>query len=182
MHASGPDDPELPSKAEDISQDQLAPELVDEGSRDVAIAVVKQDPKILLEPRLEPTFRAMALMYHQGPLPPPQQLREYGDVIKDGPERILRMAEISQQHAQTMQWTGLQRSFNEARLGQIFGFTLGLVGLVGGIWLAATGQPVAGTAIVTGCLVGLVTVFVTGRSAPPTEKSEKPEPGTDVAE
>ncbi|MGD7036319.1 DUF2335 domain-containing protein [Methylotuvimicrobium buryatense] len=34
----------------------------------------------------------------QGPLPPPSTLREFDDIIQNGAERIMRMAEIEQQH------------------------------------------------------------------------------------
>ncbi len=59
------------------------------------------------------------------------------------------------------------------RWGQIFAFILGLVGLVGGIWLVSLGIDVAGLTAVIGSIGGLATVFVYGRRQNVKELREK---------
>ena len=48
-------------------------------------------------------------------------------------------------------------------LGQIFGFLIGLSGVIGGSMVAIYGQPTAGATIATVAIGTLAVVFVTGR-------------------
>ena len=62
-----------------------------------------------------------------------------------------------------------------ARRAQVFGFALGLVGVVGSLFVVVKGFPVAGTTIATGCVLSLVTVFVLGRESQKRERLRKEE-------
>ena len=58
-----------------------------------------------------------------GPLPPPDVLREYGDVISDLPDVLVEMARKEQNHRHEMDRLFMRR-FSR---GQWMGFTLGLL-------------------------------------------------------
>lgn len=51
-----------------------------------------------------------------------------------------------------------------AHLGQIFGFILGIVGLLGGVYCVINNQPWAGAAIGGASLATLVTPFLSKKS------------------
>ena len=51
----------------------------------------------------------------------------------------------------------------EARLGQIFAFSIGTIAIIGGCYSAVHGSQIAGAFIGGGGVVGLVTVFILGR-------------------
>ncbi|MEB3244730.1 MAG: hypothetical protein VKJ06_01955 [Vampirovibrionales bacterium] len=60
-------------------------------------------------------------------------------------------------------------SHAERRLGQIFGFLIGSIGLGISGWVSIFGQPVVGGVFGVGTIASLVSVFVLGRSS----KSDK---------
>lgn len=90
-----------------------------------------------------------------GPLPPPDALRQYG-FIKDGPERILRMAEQQARHRQKIEnrdslTEGFQRMF-----GPVAALILGLGGIGGAVYLLDQGHGIGGFATLIGTLAILV--------------------------
>jgi uncharacterized membrane protein len=98
----------------------------------------------------------------RGPLPPPDLLRQYNEVIPNGAERIIALAEKQSAHRIEMEKIVISSQQGRSRLGQWFGFILGLTGMSVGGWVAVNGQPLAGASIAGATLVGLVAVFVTG--------------------
>lgn len=84
-----------------------------------------------------------------GPLPQPQVLAQYDEVIPGGAERIVKLAESQVSHRQAM----------ETR-GQIFTFLLALVVLIGGIGLVALGNSIEGLVPLVAALAGLGGLFV----------------------
>lgn len=106
-----------------------------------------------------------------GPIPHPQTLKGYEDVIKGSGDRIIAMAERQQEHRMYMQKTLVNNDFKRSNLGLIAGFTIALVGLGGSIYLGAIGRNVASGIMGTATLGGLVTVFVKGANANSEEKN-----------
>lgn len=53
---------------------------------------------------------------------------------------------------------------DEARRGQILGFLVAAIALIGGTCVALYGSPWAGSLISMSCMAGLVTAFIKGRS------------------
>ena len=84
-----------------------------------------------------------------GPLPHPQLLRQYDEVVPEGAERIVKLAEDQVHHRQTM----------ESR-GQTFTFVLTMVTMLGGIALAAFGSSTKGLVALVVALAGLGGLFV----------------------
>ncbi|HZL48592.1 MAG TPA: DUF2335 domain-containing protein [Solirubrobacteraceae bacterium] len=115
----------------------------------------------------ERLVRLLAQRSFSGPLPPPEMLARYNDALPDGADRIVKMAEDQSAHRRTI----------ESR-GQIFGFTLALVAIVGGIALIADGKSAEGLVPLVSALAGLVGLFiygeVRGRATRPKEPPDEP--------
>lgn len=86
-----------------------------------------------------------------GPLPPPEMLAQYDAVLPGSADRIVKMAEDQSSHRRRI----------ESR-GQIFGFVLVLVAIVGGIGLILDGRSAEGLVPLIGALAGLAGIFVYG--------------------
>lgn len=100
-----------------------------------------------------------------GPIPSPDILERYNAIVPDAAERILKMAESDASHQREIELTALNTQRRERRLGQIFGFTIGVVALSVSALALVKGSAVAASVIGGTTVVGLVAVFVTGRIA-----------------
>lgn len=107
-----------------------------------------------------------------GPLPPPKQLEEYEKVLPGAADRILTMAEKQSEHRQKMESTVVKANTRDGHIGVIFAFILGLVIILGGIYLAAIGHPY-GTWFSLGGVATLIGVFVYGTRSSRKERTEK---------
>lgn len=111
---------------------------------------------------------------HIGPLPDPETLRRYDDLLPGTAERIITMAEKEQDHvhktvSRAQIWTLVRK-----QIGQISGFLLGLLGLLEGFFLVVKGHDWAGASmsgISLSVLVGLfVKESIAKKSSPPSSK------------
>jgi len=99
-----------------------------------------------------------------GPIPPPELLRQYNDIIPDAAERILRMAEHDAAHLHKIEADALKYAARDQRAGQLCALSVSIVVMLTvmlGFWL---GYSTAASALGGTTVVGLVTVFVTGRN------------------
>ncbi len=100
---------------------------------------------------------------HSGPLPSPQTIKSYNNVVENGAERIFKMTENQSQHRIEMEKKIFTSQIKQSGIGQIFGFIIALVALVIA-WDLAKANKVAVASIIGGTTVtGLVTIFVIGR-------------------
>jgi len=99
-----------------------------------------------------------------GPLPPPAALERFNQIIPNGAERILAMAEKEQAHRIEYDKTGLPATIRESRRGQYLGAIISLVAVLGAIYTAHIGAhwsiPVA---LVGVPVLGLVRAIVRPR-------------------
>ena len=102
-------------------------------------------------PALSIEYREAALFF-RGPVPPPGAMRAYEEITPGAADRILTMAENEAAHRQR----------TESR-GQLFGFLLGLVPLVGAIALLLLEKAVSGLAALVSALAVLCAIFVINR-------------------
>lgn len=87
--------------------------------------------------RQDPPIAAAAF---QGPIPPPSILRGYDEIIPNGAERIMTMAEDEQEHRHDLE----KRQVGLFEKGQWFAFILGLVTIGCGTYLLATNHNITG--------------------------------------
>ncbi len=108
-----------------------------------------------------------------GPIPPPEILKGYNEVVSNGAERIVLMAENQSSHRIHLEDHAVKEQLKQSRQGQLFGFILGLIGLILATVLALLGHETIAGIFGTITIVGLVTVFVLGRNTQDKDLSEK---------
>jgi uncharacterized membrane protein len=101
---------------------------------------------------------------HSGPIPDAESLAQYNEIIPDGANRIMSMAENQQAHRISLEDKVTTGQLNQSGNGQWFGFILGILGLVSGVYLGVNGFQVVGSIIGGGTVVSLVSVFVIGKT------------------
>ena len=100
----------------------------------------------------------------QGPLPPPSLLEHYKDIQPDFPERILKLTEEEAQHRRDYNNRVLAATRWETTLGQVFGLMVAIAAFGTAAYLAFLGHPTAAGWFGATTVIGLVAVFVQGRS------------------
>ncbi len=90
---------------------------------------------------------SLVIKQHSGPLPDPETLGEYNQLIPNGAERIMKMAEKQQDHSMYMERIALRRASFQHLLGQIFAFILASFATWFGYELTTKGFEKAGITI-----------------------------------
>lgn len=112
-----------------------------------------------------------------GPIPPPDLLTQYNDVVSDGAERIFAAFEAQTRHRQSIEAAVVHGNENRAGRGQWMAYSLAIIILALGSVMIFTGHEWAGATLITVDLVGLVGVFVTSKVVQSKEREAKYEPG-----
>lgn len=99
-----------------------------------------------------------------GPIPHPDVLKGYNDVVKDGAERIIAMAEKQSNHRMILEDHALREGVKQSSRGQVFALLIGLTAIITGGYVALNNQPGAGGTIAGLGITGLAAVFLTGRA------------------
>lgn len=110
-----------------------------------------------------------------GPLPAPEDLAAYNQIIPDGADRIMKMAEQQSAHRISLENTVINSQQKQSSRGQIFGLIIGLSGLGLATFAAIQGQPAFGGVIGGTTLVSLVGAFVYGRRGQRADLNNKRE-------
>lgn len=101
------------------------------------------------------TLKASTSLW-RGPLPHPEDLRAYGEISPDLPDRIVRLTEREQLHRH-----GVDNRLDRSRsLGQIGALVLALLGIVFGFVLLLLGRTVEGSIFGGTPLVLLIGAFI----------------------
>ena len=108
-----------------------------------------------------------------GPLPPPSLLAQYNEIIPNGAERMLAMAEKQASHRENLETQVIKNNLARQREGSWFAFILVLVALVGGMFLIYAGKNVYGLAAIITALVSLAGVFFFSKYEQRKERHEK---------
>lgn len=93
----------------------------------------------------------------------------------DGANRILTMAECQTSHRIQLESIVVKGDDRRANWGLVTGFTIGIVIIILSFILVLKGHDTAGTILGTTDLIGLVGVFVYGRSARKRELQRRDE-------
>lgn len=106
---------------------------------------------------------AISASAYSGPLPSPDHLRGYEEVVPGSANRIITMAESQSAHRQEIEKIAVKGGNSRSWWGLWLGFVLSVMvlGLSAGLILA--GDQVAGTVLGSVDLVSLASVFVIGR-------------------
>jgi len=114
-----------------------------------------------------------ALHAHSGPLPDPEALAKYNDIIPDAAERILKMAESQASHRQELEQYVLKTSSRRANLGVFCAFTICMTAIFSGFYLALHGLQVSGTLFTAMGLGSLATTFIYGTQSQREERRRR---------
>ena len=115
-----------------------------------------------------------------GPLPPPDILSRYNDVLPNAAERIFKMTESQAKHRQALEHKEFEAmlesakaEYHQNRLGTYCGFGIATILATLGVICILSGHDWAGVGIGTSGLCGIVATFVLG---PTSRKSENSDP------
>lgn len=104
---------------------------------------------------------------YSGPVPPPEILHGFEQIVPGAAERILAMAEENGKHQREMEKKALTVAFRTVLIGQIFGLVIGILAFITCIVALYLGSENTAMTIGGVTITGLVAVFVTGRFRKP---------------
>ncbi|MFA7421953.1 MAG: DUF2335 domain-containing protein [Melioribacteraceae bacterium] len=97
-----------------------------------------------------------------GPLPKPETLKQFDDIVPGAAERIITQFEEQSRHRRSLEQVVISNDVKLSQRGLVFGFIIGMVAIICGGILAFLGREIAGSFIGGGGVVGLVSVFIYG--------------------
>ena len=115
----------------------------------------------------------MQMSSFSSPIPPPNILKGYNDIIPNGAERIIAQSEIQLNHRINLENFAVKAELKQSGRGQIFGFILGVIVLGLATILALYGHETIAGIFGTTTIGALVTVFVLGQKAQNKDLTKK---------
>lgn len=110
-----------------------------------------------------------------GPIPPPQVLGLYNEVLPGCAERLLTAFESQQAHRQSLEKQVVDSGITRAWYGLWCALAVSLAGIGVSALAVIYGQAIPASVIGGGVLLGLATVFITGRSSQEKERTNRRE-------
>jgi uncharacterized membrane protein len=123
--------------------------------------------------RVEQRIVQATMQSFSGPLPPPQMLAQYNDIVPNGAERIVAMAEKQQTHRQNIEARAVKGNLTDQRLGLLLGFAVMMSVAGAGFWCVVHGKDTAGLTALLGSIGGPVAAFIYGRKKQSDERNRK---------
>jgi uncharacterized membrane protein len=118
-----------------------------------------------------------ALIVHQelmmGPLPPPETLARYNEIIPDGADRLLKLVEHQQEHRIRIESIVVSSQQRQSQTGQVLAFIIAVVGLLVCAYMAAHGAEAVAGVLATTLIGSLVYAFINGRQAQRKDLAKK---------
>jgi len=100
-----------------------------------------------------------------GPLPSSEELAKYEQIAPGAANRLLTLVEQQSAHRISIETYVIRNQQIQSYVGQILGFLVAIAFLIGAVYTVIHGNAISGTIIGSLDLIGLVTVFVLGRSS-----------------
>ncbi|MFS1663361.1 DUF2335 domain-containing protein [Streptococcus sp. zg-JUN1979] len=110
---------------------------------------------------------------YKGPIPPPSLLQQFDNIIPDGADRIMKMAEAQSGHRIEMEKLVVKANNRDSFAGVLFGGTIGVVAILGSIWLIANDKNIQGFILLIGTLASLISVYLKGNMSDKEELRDK---------
>jgi len=108
-----------------------------------------------------------------GPLPPPEALERYNQILPGLPERIIAIAESQHSHRQELDTHVIHSNVSAQRMGTVLGFVVAMTVIVGGVFLVYEGKSGEGLAAIITALASLVGVFLYSKREQQKDLKEK---------
>lgn len=106
-------------------------------------------------------------------LPPPKELKEYEEILPGITDRLLSSFEKQQEHRFALEKNTVFTGSKQTLRGQILAFILGLITVIGGLYLISQGKDIQGYRLLIGTAATLVSVFIYGKHQNKKERIEK---------
>lgn len=116
-------------------------------------------PGLQQQAHLKVDQKTTTYIFHS-PVPPPEELAKFNQVIPNGAERLLGMVEKEQVHRHAMDFADVA----DAKRGMNYAFVISMTVIVGGFAAIAMGNPVTGSLFAGGGLISVIALFIQGRS------------------
>lgn len=133
------------------------------------LELIEEAPEEEKDKIIEMAFKT----HYSGPIPPPELLKEFDNIIPNGADRILKLAENQSSHRQEVEKSIVNAKNRDSFLGVLFAGIMGIIGLLGGIFLIYQGHSVVGSLFSGGTLVSLVGVYLRGTKNDLSDLEEK---------
>lgn len=96
----------------------------------------------------------------QGPLPPPDVLREYQKIMPGSPDRFLKLVEKEQEQTHAKENLIIDSQIRQNWAGMIIGAVLIILFFIGAIWLALKDHDTVAGIIFSTTIIAIATIFV----------------------
>ncbi len=95
-----------------------------------------------------------------GPLPPPEILAKYNEILPNAAERIISMAEGQAKHRQEQEKKIVSSETLNSKLGIIFAFIIAITAILAGAYLIYSGCEAGGLTTIISSLVVILGPFI----------------------
>lgn len=133
----------------------------------------QQPNKPQIEQHVQVRTKSMSFI---GPIPPPDILEHYNNIVPGAADRILTMAENQSQHRLEIEKQVVLSNIEKEKRAQSCGLIIGISGIIGSVICILNGYPIAGATLGSASIAGLATVFVVGKRMARKELAQKRDP------
>lgn len=127
-------------------------------------------------PRNNQSLTKIEASSFQGPLPHPQILDHYNQILPGAAERIISQWENQAKHRQDLERKVISADIRNSYLGSILGFIIALSAITSGTILAYIGRPSEGIAAIITALAGIIGAYGWGSYQRQKERNIKATP------
>jgi len=111
--------------------------------------------------------------HYEGPIPPPEMLEKYNQIVSGAADRILKMAEEQASHRQYLEKQVIKSDIRNSVFGIISALIISLTTLFIAFSAIKLNQQFAGAIISTLGISGLVTTFIYGTQSRRNERESR---------
>jgi uncharacterized membrane protein len=111
--------------------------------------------------------------HYEGPIPPPEMLEKYNQIVSGAADRILKMAEEQASHRQYLEKQVIKSDIRNSVFGIISALIISLATLFIAFSAIKLNQQFAGAIISTLGISGLVTTFIYGTQSRRNERESR---------
>jgi uncharacterized membrane protein len=104
--------------------------------------------------------RRSSVSIFRGPLPPAEELAKYNQIIPNGADRIMAMAEKEQNHRQNMETIVVNSVSSQNKRGQWFAYSLAVLAIFYSAYLFSLGRDWFGVSVICGDFLVIAGAFI----------------------
>ena len=153
----------------------LTPVLLKNENQNLTSKKHKKGDEYLTKKQEGVSQHSLTVKAFSGPLPHPEVLRKFEEIIPGSAKQIIEQANKQTDHRIDIEKQVIKSDIIKSYLGLVFGFILGLLGIGGGIYAITLGHNIFGPILSGGTLASLVYAFIYGTKTRKEERSERVE-------